>query len=198
MDIRKIIMALLLVVLGAGSAAAHPVSVPRLYVFGFAASFNDSTVYITEVQTVDSAWIESNGGFLYNRGEYANQLRTYLKSIGKADETCVVFFATKESDILKQYVKLRKTYEQPKKKEREMRGRFLVTNVRTESFRFRSVPLEMSGVEPEKTKAERRAEKEAQKAARKAAKDGKSKKPHSIPKSDAPQQVMTIGEGKAS
>ena len=88
MDIRKIIMALLMVVLGAGSAAAHPVSVPRLYVFGFAASFNDSTVYITEVQTVDSAWIESNGGFLYNRGEYANQLRTYLKSIGKADETC--------------------------------------------------------------------------------------------------------------
>ena len=88
--------------------------------------------------------------------------------------------------------------EEYKKKEREMRGRFLVTNVRTESFRFRSVPLEMSGVEPEKTKAERRAEKEAQKAARKAAKDGKSKKPHSMPKRDAPQQVMTIGEGKAS
>lgn len=193
MNLRQLIMALLFAVLGVGGATAHPVLVPHLYVFGFAASFNDSTVFITEVQQVDSAWIESKGKFLYNRGEYAGQLRTYLRTLGKEDETCVVFFATSEKEILKQYVKLRKTYEQPKKKDLKERGRFLVTNVRKESFQFHALPQNFMTVPDSK------AAKRAEKAARKAAKEKKKgKKPHSIPADDTPQQVMTIGEDKAS
>lgn len=32
----------------------------RVYVYGFAASFNDSIVYFTDIQTLDSATIASN------------------------------------------------------------------------------------------------------------------------------------------
>ena len=36
----------------------------KVYLYGFAASFNDSTVYFTDIQEVDSAVIDRSG-FLY-------------------------------------------------------------------------------------------------------------------------------------
>ena len=47
----------------------------RVYVYGFAASFNDSIVYFTDIQTLDSATIASKSGFLYGRDNYSYQLR---------------------------------------------------------------------------------------------------------------------------
>ena len=43
----------------------------RLYVYGVATSFNDSTVYITEIQQLDSAWVDTKTGFLYSRNNYS-------------------------------------------------------------------------------------------------------------------------------
>lgn len=37
--------------------------VPKVYVFGLAASFNDSIVYLTNIQELDSAWIDDKNDF---------------------------------------------------------------------------------------------------------------------------------------
>ena len=42
-----------------------------IYAFGFSASFNDSTIYFTDIQQIDNATIESKNNFLQNRTEYA-------------------------------------------------------------------------------------------------------------------------------
>ena len=56
--------------------------VPKIYAFGFAASFNDSTVYFTEIHEVDSVWINEKNKFLLNRNDYSNQLKGYLDAKG--------------------------------------------------------------------------------------------------------------------
>ena len=47
----------------------------KAYVFGFASSFNDSTVYITDIQELDSVWFTSKHHFLVSRENYSYQLR---------------------------------------------------------------------------------------------------------------------------
>lgn len=71
----------------------------RVYVYGFAASFNDSIVYFTDIQTLDSATIASKSGFLYGRDNYSYQLRDYLKGHGCATPTCITTFSVKRKDI---------------------------------------------------------------------------------------------------
>lgn len=82
----------------------------RVYVYGMATSFNDSTVYITEIQQLDSAWVNSKTGFLYSRNNYSYQLRDYLKNNGCPTPTCTTFFAKKRKDIEKKYVAIKKRY----------------------------------------------------------------------------------------
>ncbi len=86
-----------------------------LYIFGTATSFNDSLVYITGIQILDSAWIEDKNDFLVKRYEYSNQLRNHFTQQGKPTRTCFVTFATKEKDILKKYSRLRKKLNGTKK-----------------------------------------------------------------------------------
>lgn len=45
------------------------------YICGFATSFNDSTVYFTDIQYMDSTYTDSKTGFLYSRDNYSYQLR---------------------------------------------------------------------------------------------------------------------------
>lgn len=47
---------------------------PR-YVFGFSASFADSTVYFTDIQKLDSTWIDTKSKFLLGREQYSSQLK---------------------------------------------------------------------------------------------------------------------------
>ena len=53
-----------------------------LYVCGLATSFNDSTVYFTEIQKIDSAYVDSKTGFLYGRDSYSYQLREQMQKQG--------------------------------------------------------------------------------------------------------------------
>ena len=64
----------------------------KVYLFGMAASFNDSTAYLTDVQEID-AWINDKGKFLYSRENYSYQLRDFLQSQGFANATCITCFA---------------------------------------------------------------------------------------------------------
>ena len=102
-----------------------------LYMFGFASSFNDSTVYITEIQKVDSAWVDTKTGFLYSRENYSFQLRDHLRSADNEFPTCNVFFAEKRKDIEKKYLKLKKRY--------TTKGSYMVKYVDTNGFHFEGI-----------------------------------------------------------
>ena len=89
----------------------------KIYMFGFAASFNDSTVYLTDIQTVNAYLVNNRTKFLDNREDYSYQLRNYLQSNGlEAYPTCITMFAENEKDATRKYLKLKERYEKSKKK----------------------------------------------------------------------------------
>ena len=84
-----------------------------VYMFGFSASFTDSLVYITDIQRLDSAYIDTKTDFLMDRPVYSDQLQTFLEATtGMPDCTCVVFFDTKKSKLSEEYAKIKKRYDQ--------------------------------------------------------------------------------------
>jgi len=81
--------------------------------FGFSASFKDSVVYITNVQDVQGAWIDSKTKFLLNRDSYSYQLKEHMtEQYQEPDRVCIVFYATNKKKIEKQLKKLRKKYKE--------------------------------------------------------------------------------------
>lgn len=100
----------------------------RLYVYGVATSFNDSTVYITEIQQLDSAWVDTKTDFLYSRNNYSFQLRDHLKANGFANPTCVTYFAKTRKEIEKKYVAIKKRY--------ATRGHYNVKYVTKNDFKY--------------------------------------------------------------
>ena len=85
---------LLMVVMVLTTLTASAINDPQtISMYGFAASYNDSTVYFTEIQSVDSAYIDSKTKFLYGRSDYSYQLRNYLDGIGFKDAVCITSFA---------------------------------------------------------------------------------------------------------
>ena len=81
-----------------------------LYMCGIATTFNDSTVYFTEIQKIDSAYVDSKTGFLYSRDSYSYQLREHMQRSGVAHPTCVTVFGKKRKDVEKKYAALKKRY----------------------------------------------------------------------------------------
>ena len=77
------------------------------YICGFATSFNDSTVYFTDIQYMDSTYTDSKTGFLYSRDNYSYQLRGHMQKNGVANPTCITFFSKKRKDVEKKYAALK-------------------------------------------------------------------------------------------
>ncbi|MBQ6651859.1 MAG: hypothetical protein IJM81_00475 [Prevotella sp.] len=82
----------------------------KVYIFGFATVLSDSTVYLTDIQQLDSAVVYGKGNFLYSRNNYSYQLHGHMEKIGVADAMCVTSFATTQKKIEKKYLALRKKY----------------------------------------------------------------------------------------
>ncbi len=61
----------------------------KMYVFGVSTSFNDSTVFFTEIMELEGAWVESKTGFIVSRDNYSYQLRDHLASKGYPKRTCI-------------------------------------------------------------------------------------------------------------
>ena len=73
-------LALVLVLLATATIAeAKLVPAKHMYMFGFSASFNDSVLYITDIQDVQGAWYETKNGSLHGRENYSYQLKTFLE-----------------------------------------------------------------------------------------------------------------------
>lgn len=107
----------------------------KVFMFGFAASFNDSTVYFTDIQEVDSVWLETKNKFLYSRDNYSYQLRDHLQNFGQEHPACMVVYAEKKKDVEKKYLKLRKRYISNKKGQHLYNIKYITVN----DFQFKGI-----------------------------------------------------------
>lgn len=99
-----------------------------MYAFGVAASFNDSIVYYTDIQMLDSVTLDKNG-FLPKRESYTYQLKNYLEyNLNKPDYTCMIYFSESKSKLEKEAVKVQGKY----KKNKGM----LLETIKSEVFTF--------------------------------------------------------------
>lgn len=153
-------------------SASAKTKVQKVYLFGFAASFNDSTVYFTDIQEVDSAWVDDRSHFLRERDQYSYQLRDHLAQNFEPNRTCITTFALKRKDIEKKYLKMKERY--TREKYAKKHGRFDVKYLTKDDFAYTAVkPTSMDDDEP-LTKQERKARKAEAKAKLKARKRGRA------------------------
>ena len=107
---------------------------PKVYMYGIAASFNDSTIYFTDIQAVDTVWLDSKTKFLKNRNDYSYQLKNYFENIGLPHRTCVVTYALKRKDIEKKFQKTRNKYVK--------KGKTELKYINKQELQFKSVALD--------------------------------------------------------
>lgn len=129
MNSKKIILTLATLLLTTRAWAA--LKPKTIFVYGFAASFNDSTVYFTDIQQLDSAYIDSKTKFLYSRENYSYQLRDYLDRIGFKNATCTTSFATNKKEAEKKYLALRRRYLEG--------GGYNIHYLKEQEFRFQPI-----------------------------------------------------------
>lgn len=123
----------------------------KLYMYGFAASFNDSTVYFTDIQEMDSVWTNTKTGFLYSRDNYSYQLRDHLKKAGVPHPTCITVYAKTRKELEKKYVALKKRY--------TTKGNYDVKYIASNEFEFYPITPsedEIKEVAPAKKKKEKK------------------------------------------
>ncbi|MCR5511961.1 MAG: hypothetical protein K6F43_00155 [Prevotella sp.] len=133
---KYILMTLLFCV--AMGAEAKRIQAPHMYMFGFAASFKDSVVYITEIQDVKNVWYDTKSKFLLGRDNYSAQLKDYFKDkMQMPDRVCMVFFAKTMKEAEKKYLKLRKKYLGDAKHPSTYEVRY----VTTQDFQFEAVDM---------------------------------------------------------
>ena len=84
----------------AGLSLSAKVERTTVYMFGFSASFTDSVAYITDIQQLDSAYIDTKTDFLMDRVVYSEQLQTYVEALELMGNcTCSVCFHTKTNQV---------------------------------------------------------------------------------------------------
>lgn len=116
---------------------------PKAYMFGFSASFNDSIVYFTDIQEVDSVWFMQKKGILAGRSNYSNQLRDYCaEKLDQPKRTCVVICSEKRKTVEKKYEKMKRKYS-PKKG-----SSYDVRFIPVSEFTFTSVNMDDGSDEP--------------------------------------------------
>ncbi|MBR5440378.1 MAG: hypothetical protein IKV37_02305 [Prevotella sp.] len=131
---KKVLAAMLLAAATLLPSEAFSINRPtKVFMFGFASSFNDSTVYLTDIQTIDTAWIDTRSNFIYGRQDFSYQFAEHLRSNENPYPTAIIVFAEKRKDIEKKFLKLRKRYTNPKK------GVFTIKSIDTNTFRFKSI-----------------------------------------------------------
>lgn len=82
-----------------------------VYMFGVGTNFNDSVIYLTEINDVHALKLQKKTQFLPFRAEFSLQMREYLEGgLGLQNETCCMFYADKRKTLAKRYYKLKKRY----------------------------------------------------------------------------------------
>lgn len=100
----------------------------RVYMYGVSVNFNDSVVYMTDVQYLDSMIINKDGS-IQNYANYSIQMKVYLEGmLGESNQTCAVIYSDNKKKLEKRFVKMRKRYQTGKNK--------LLRQIGTDTFRF--------------------------------------------------------------
>lgn len=82
----------------------------KVYAFGVAASFNDTVVYYTEIQLLDSIELDKHG-FLPQREMYSYQLKSYLEyELQKPDYVTMIYFSENKNKLQKEATKVKGKY----------------------------------------------------------------------------------------
>ena len=135
--IKPLMIAIALMAAGTMKVQAQDVKVPQAYMFGFVASFNDSTVYFTNIQQVDNAWVTKKKQFLAGRSQYSNQLREFFANKrNMPNRTCVVVANVDRKKLEKKYIKMKNKYLANSKKPYDVRS------ISETDFKFE--PVDMS------------------------------------------------------
>lgn len=150
-------MSLAMFFIAVSSITAKNIVVPEMYMFGFAASFNDTIVHFTPIQTVNNVWIDSKTKFLLARDSYSYQLREYLSNNeGMPHRTCVVVYGDKKAKVEKKYAKMKRLYT----KSKDGLQHFDVRNMSDKDFVFKVIDMsaaeEKPEAKPEKQKKKKR------------------------------------------
>ena len=147
------------------SASTAQKAVPaKLHMFGFAASFNDTIVHFTDIQTIDSAWINAKNKFLLARDQYSAELRNYLTEHQMPYRTCIVIYDKKLDKLQKKFLKMKKLYMGDKK----VKTNNLIKTIGADEFRFTPINMSQNNYTEEETEEE-----ETPKATKKSKKDKK-------------------------
>ena len=150
-------------------AAARNKVVSKAYMFGFAASFNDSIVYLTDIQEVDSVWFTQKKKMLMGRSNYSYQLRDYFADkMNMPKRTCVVMAGMKRKDVEKKYEKMKKMYTSTKGN-KQYEVRYLPGS----DFTFKAVNMSDSSDEQADKKKEKKEKKDKKKDNKRPPRNGK-------------------------
>ncbi|MCF0195352.1 MAG: hypothetical protein HUK00_09295 [Bacteroidaceae bacterium] len=124
------ILFILLALVCSLSANAKKDEIVKVYLFGVATTFNDSIVIMTDINSIDSAYVKN--GTLPERVIYSYQLEDYLETIcKKPGATVAVIWGTDRKSVEKDFLKVRKRFLQDKTTKLEA--------LPEEKFRFRRV-----------------------------------------------------------
>ncbi len=125
--LRNIVMVLMALMLCSAFTLKKEKKTEGVFLFGIAASFNDSVVYFTPIQLVDSVKLEK--GFLPKRAQYAYQLKNQIEvTQGKSDYTCMIYFAETKAKLEKEVTKVKGKY---------AKSKLHLEEIPAESFTFR-------------------------------------------------------------
>ena len=135
--LKYILFSLLIAVAIPTEMQAKRMKAPKMYMFGFSASFQDSIVYMTDVQEVEGAWYDTKTKFLMGRQHYSYQLKDFIaNNKQQPNRVCVVMYALTRKEAEKKFIKLRKEYTIKAK------GKYDVRYLTTADFQFQ--PVDMS------------------------------------------------------
>ena len=149
------------------SVSAKTKIVPKVYAFGFAASFNDSIVCFTDMQTIENAYIDSRNNFLLSRENYSYQLKGYLEDkLSLKNRTCIIVFALKQKDLEKKFAKMQRKYDSKKN--------FDVRLIKSPQFHFERIDMNIEEVDNVAEANQKKAQ-ELKKVAKKSNKDERLK-----------------------
>ena len=83
-----------------------------VYMFGFATSYVDSLAFITDLQYIESACIDTKTKFLVGRNIYSVQLQEFLeKNEGCKHPVTSIFFGVKKEKMEKKMLSVRRRFE---------------------------------------------------------------------------------------
>ena len=135
--LKYILLSLLLTAAMPTEMQAKRMKMPKMFMFGFSASFQDSIIYMTDVQEIEGAWYDTKTKFLLGRQHYSYQLKDYLATTKQQpNRVCVVMFALTRKEAENKFIKLRKEYTVKAK------GKYDVRYLTNTDFKFQ--PVDMS------------------------------------------------------